>query len=542
MDIDTVFFWLAVVSSGVLFVRMTPHLRTGRGLGWALAAAAILAVAGLGALFFPARAGTVAGSLWAIFILAPTLLTRAVARNALAQRYTRAQRLSLVIALLHPADGWRESAEFYRALALSQAGHRQAAVAALGALISRPRAAVSVVRNARAHLFRLRDDWEGLLEWTANATGEPQGIRRQTLAVEPNVVPMRVRALGESGRLGEMLAVFQAARMRMEGLPHPTHWPTCQLFLFAFCGREMATAAVLAGALAGLPPTAKEFWQATAQMAAGRMDLALPALRQLAAAGVKPDLRATLDRRLTRGVARAGQVLTPSEQELLVRLEDESRRDLAYQWPASSGLAAARATLLLIGLNVAMFAVEIARGGSENEGTLARLGALLPAAVLVGGEWYRLLAAMFLHFGSVHLAMNMFALAVIGPWVEQGLGAARYLVVYFVAGLGSMGAVLAFMAWGWMPAEILVGASGAIMGLIGAQGALLAVGWRRDRSRLAAQRLRGVLLVVALQVVFDILTPQVSFAAHAAGVVIGFIMTTLLVVFRPAGVRSPNLA
>ena len=175
-----------------------------------------------------------------------------------------------------------------------------------------------------------------------------------------------------------------------------------------------------------------------------------------------------------------------------------------------------------------MFALETARGGSQNLRTLSRMGALWLPAVLAGGQWYRLLTALFLHFGPVHLVLNLLALAVIGPWVEKTLGRARYAAVYLVTGIGSMAAVVAFIHWGWMREEVLVGASGAIMGLVGATGALLLVGWRRERSGLAARRLRRVVLVVVLQVAFDLTTPQVSFAAHAAGLVIGFSLTALL--------------
>ena len=97
-----------------------------------------------------------------------------------------------------------------------------------------------------------------------------------------------------------------------------------------------------------------------------------------------------------------------------------------------------------------------------------------------------------------------------------------------------MAAVLGFIRWGWMREEVLVGASGAIMGLVGATGALLALGWRRERSRLAVRRLRGIVLVVVLQTAFDLTTPQVSFAAHAAGLLIGFLLTASLAAWRGA--------
>ena len=115
---------------------------------------------------------------------------------------------------------------------------------------------------------------------------------------------------------------------------------------------------------------------------------------------------------------------------------------------------------------------------------------------------------------------------------------ARYAAVYFVAGVGSMTAVVYFIRWGWMRAEMLVGASGAIMGLVGAMGALLALRWRRERSGLAARRLRGVVFIVALQVAFDLMTPEVSLAAHAAGALIGFVSAVLLMTVRTSRQRS----
>lgn len=144
---------------------------------------------------------------------------------------------------------------------------------------------------------------------------------------------------------------------------------------------------------------------------------------------------------------------------------------------------------------------------------------------------------MFLHYGLVHLAMNMIGLAIIGPWVERQMGRVRYGIVYLAGGIGSMGAVVWFIRRGWMREELLVGASGAIMGLIGAYGALLALGWRRERSGLAARRLRGVALIVVAQAVFDVTNPQVSFAAHMSGLAWGALLTVLVTTLRRDGSR-----
>jgi len=108
------------------------------------------------------------------------------------------------------------------------------------------------------------------------------------------------------------------------------------------------------------------------------------------------------------------------------------------------------------------------------------------------------------------------------------LGRWRTLFVYFAAGIGST----AFAALTLSANETLVGASGAIFGLVGAQIVLLARGWRRGRSRLAQQRLLTLGLVIVLQAMFDLATPEVSGAAHMAGLVIGAVAAVLVMVGR----------
>ena len=72
------------------------------------------------------------------------------------------------------------------------------------------------------------------------------------------------------------------------------------------------------------------------------------------------------------------------------------------------------------------------------------------------------ITATFLHYGPLHLGMNMLVLWFIGPPLEEYFGHARYLLVYLVSGLaGSAGALI------WSPNALTVGASGAILGTHG---------------------------------------------------------------------------
>ena len=89
-----------------------------------------------------------------------------------------------------------------------------------------------------------------------------------------------------------------------------------------------------------------------------------------------------------------------------------------------------------IGVNVAVFAIMVVSGVSMTNPTMVDLrnwGALNLSDVLAG-QWWRMLAAMFLHIGAVHLLFNMWALWSLGPFVERLLGNVGFAVTYLVYG------------------------------------------------------------------------------------------------------------
>ncbi len=535
MDYNTTFGWLSVAASVALLLRWRTEFAQRQNLGWAAVALIILAANAGGAFLFPAISGWVGGGLWLVFMLAPTLLTRGVRQSALRGRFEQASRLARLVSILHPADSWPQQPALYRALALAQKGDADRAASILRELIARPGAAPVVVQSAQTYLFRLLGEWEELLTWMRTLPTRRLGVVSIT---DATLLAMRLRALGETGRLSEMLAAYQARFLQMEHLGGPAAAGQCLLVVLAFAGRVDALEKLLAGTLSDLPLEMKRFWIATARMAAGE-----PAdLRALRAETADHSLRLAIDRRLAQGAPQA--VFTPPERMTLDFIETTNTRDSAYRPHGGDTLRHAPVVAILILCNLAAYALEVRSGGGENLRTLLRLGALWAPAVVEGGQWHRLVSAMFLHFGVLHLAMNMIGLAIIGPWVERMMGHTRFAVVYLASGVGSMAAVVWFIRRGWMPLELLVGASGAIMGLIGAYGTLLALGWRRERSRFAARRLRGVALIVVAQTVFDLMNPQVSFAAHMSGLVCGAMLTLPLMPRRlkktaGAGARLP---
>ena len=192
--------------------------------------------------------------------------------------------------------------------------------------------------------------------------------------------------------------------------------------------------------------------------------------------------------------------------------------------------------LTLIALNVAMFIAQTTLGGSTSPITLHRLGALEPFLVWNNGEYSRLVTALFLHYGAAHLLVNLFALYFFGPSLEQALGSARFAACYLVAGIGSCAEITVLWRIGWLDVDQLVGASAAVMGIVGAwAGSLI-----RDRHLPHNRRtLRTIAVIVVVQCVFDILTPRVSMAAHLSGLATGFLLGLLL---APRGSHSEGRA
>jgi membrane associated rhomboid family serine protease len=175
--------------------------------------------------------------------------------------------------------------------------------------------------------------------------------------------------------------------------------------------------------------------------------------------------------------------------------------------------------------------MDLARMVAESE-ALKMLGANGRDLVLGQSQWWRLLACMFLHFGFLHLAVNMISLYSLGSLLERLGGRRRFLLLYFVTGLCGSG--LGLLNPSGFPS---VGASGAILGLAGA---LMALRWRRPREipkTVAGQVFRSLLkptlvifgLGLALQVAFwmGIRTPLLDNYAHLGGLASGLGLSLL---------------
>lgn len=173
-------------------------------------------------------------------------------------------------------------------------------------------------------------------------------------------------------------------------------------------------------------------------------------------------------------------------------------------------------TKALIGVNVAIFLVIqlTGRGTSPLLVQLAMLGrddyaatAGVADGVADGGYW-RLLTSVFVHAEALHLLFNMVALWVFGPMLESLLGRLRFFALYLVCGLAGSVAVYLLTT----PRAFTVGASGAVFGLLGAA---LVVSVRRGYD------VRWLLGLLAINAVFSLLGPRISWQGHLGGLLGG---------------------
>lgn len=224
---------------------------------------------------------------------------------------------------------------------------------------------------------------------------------------------------------------------------------------------------------------------------------------------------------------------------------DDARREFR-QGPGRRIAAAnirrrASATTALLALIGAMFLLEVVAGGSGSLMTgpsglkLIDLGASialarLPNGDLVGiaaGQDWRLVSAMFLHAGLLHIAFNAYALWIFGTVVEQELGRLRFLLIYFVTGVVASAASYAFG-----PNAVGVGASGAIFGIFGA---FVTYNYRRRHLAIAAARLRSAVTIVVINMVLALSIQGIDWRAHVGGFIAG-----LFAGFAAEGVGTPS--
>ena len=177
---------------------------------------------------------------------------------------------------------------------------------------------------------------------------------------------------------------------------------------------------------------------------------------------------------------------------------------------------------ILVAANVIVYLICTFTGN-----LLYNIGELDAAAVLLRGEYGRIIYSMFLHAGTDHLFNNMVILFFLGAMIEKVTGHIQFLLIYLLSGIGANICSLLYKVM-TMDSMASVGASGAIFGL---DGVLLA--WiLLDRQAMPDVTPRRVLLMIALSLYSGFTAHNIDNAAHVGGLLTGFTAGALLCALR----------
>jgi membrane associated rhomboid family serine protease len=155
--------------------------------------------------------------------------------------------------------------------------------------------------------------------------------------------------------------------------------------------------------------------------------------------------------------------------------------------------------------------------------------ALAQANFLVAaGEWWRIFTPVLVHASLMHILFNMWALWILGPQVERGVGTGPFVGLYLAsAGMGGV-----FFYYMGAPGAVAVGASGAIFGLFG-----IWFNWalRRRNTMSGRALLRQIGFLLAINAAIPFMFPSIAWEAHLGGLITGFLIGELW-----SRIKGPN--
>jgi membrane associated rhomboid family serine protease len=495
--------------------------------------------------------GAIALGGFVCLVMVPPML-RDLTRRALAgDRISLALRLLELRELLQPGMGARQDRDMLATDAAVRSGHVDEALAVLRAR----RGATQDPMQRRMLDERIVFSLLYARRWRQALDHFERTIEAQPGPVTPPLLVEVVRAYCEEGDLAKAASLMD----RLERSPIAQEpmlailLARARMVFLAFVGRAADVEALLApaGILGVMPPAVRAYWIGVARLHGGDRDGARAALteamtmagrdaraKQIAedllaklivnepppeptdAASAPPPPTGLIAPELPAQVAELADRVALSSREKpaaftsdrpqIPRLEGVRAREV----PVTFGLIVAN--VIVAGL------VAWLLGSSESQAVLVAAGANLKLAVRAG-EWWRLDASTFLHVGFLHLALNMYGLWVLGRLVEQLIGPARLFAVYSLAGIGGAIASVLFGGEG-----ISAGASGAVLGLLGAATAELWLHGKEYPERWRRALLGNLLFIMIAQLVIGGAYPAIDQAAHVGGLVVGAAAATVL--------------
>lgn len=208
--------------------------------------------------------------------------------------------------------------------------------------------------------------------------------------------------------------------------------------------------------------------------------------------------------------------------------EDTIQPVMPAPW-VGTGSSPMMVTQALLALNVLVFVIMAMQGIGLDPPTQALIdrGANY-APYTLGGQPWRLVTALFLHSGFLHIFFNMWCLWDLGALCESLYGHATFALVYLISGVGSSLASV----W-WHPVIPSVGASGAVFGIVGALIASYYLG-EFTMPRFAIRgHLRSLLIFVVYSALFGRISGRIDNAAHIGGLMTGLVFGALIARVAP---------
>lgn len=519
MELNDLFITLPLISCGLLLISRPQR-------AWMIKAALVLAVLGLAWFLRPEQAGWIAIGPWALFILAPMWLQRGTLALVRQRHLRSACVTSTLLCLLHPWSGSRMLRQTVFVLQkLIQNDVEAGLELAARYAINDP----AIVHLGEVLRLQQSCDWQGF-ETRMQARSD-RGVW------DSSMLSGRLLATAQLGQWAEFADLCEAVtRSHSDSLAErnalsqatfsPEQNTGLQLRAWALLGEVAAVQSLIRASGHLQSHESREFWLAVALRQSGQVQAGrdrLLAIRQKAS----PVMRSLIERQLEQGP------LPGPAPETLARAQD-ALRPLRRSIALDSRLAVMSGhgpfPVMTLGLMLvlgAVFCLEIP-GGSEDTENLERLGALVVPMEDRPWEWTRMLTSGFLHFGPLHLAMNLLGLWFLGRMLEREWGRIG-LLLHFLTCLAVSGLLL---PWLTFPSEdelvVFAGASGGVMGLLGGIWGALAIGRFFGETHRIRNQFRSACLFVGLQATCDLLVPGVSMTCHLLGLGTGVLLGLLV--------------
>jgi membrane associated rhomboid family serine protease len=187
-----------------------------------------------------------------------------------------------------------------------------------------------------------------------------------------------------------------------------------------------------------------------------------------------------------------------------------------FKRPNIIQLVCMRVTLSLIIINFVVFVLQIFVGGFTEAFSLTPVNAL-------GGAYWQFFTYMFLHGSPMHIGINMLVLLIFGFAIENSLGIRKYLLLYFASGIGSAFLYIALTA---NVTTLMLGASGAVFGVLTAYGFLFPRNWIVMFPGIPMPALLAVVVFAFIELFSGVfgLEPGIANFGHLGGIIVGVIL------------------